>query len=279
MSELIRSRPPTQSIGSPASLSLIRSWSNICQRSHAQCQVEDSTILPSRVIDVGTKGGSQEPRLFLTKGTRGRWIALSHCWGNTKPLSTTVASERKMQNGVSGLPPTFQDAVFLTRQLGIQYLWIDSLCILQDSREDWLAEAAQMGRIYSDALLVIQVNTPDSSRSILGHSDEQNLYWIEVPFTMDSQDLQGRVFIGGKQSNITTPLRSPVNERAWCLQESLMSHRSVSCGPDGLIWVCRQQLGTDRCLRPFKNWNSWNWSDVLSLGAFLRWELKLRFWN
>ncbi|TVY55546.1 hypothetical protein LCER1_G002742 [Lachnellula cervina] len=53
------------------------------------------------------------------------------------------------------LPPSFRDAVIVTRELGIRYLWIDSLCIVQDDLDDWRKESAQMDRIYGMSFLTI----------------------------------------------------------------------------------------------------------------------------
>ncbi|KAH8746866.1 hypothetical protein F5882DRAFT_312155, partial [Hyaloscypha sp. PMI_1271] len=92
--------------------------------------------LPTRVIDVGPNAGSQEPFLSITNGKEGSWIALSHCWGEYQPLRSTVATERIRKRKITHLPPTFQDAVTIIRALGIRFLWIDALCILQESQHD-----------------------------------------------------------------------------------------------------------------------------------------------
>jgi hypothetical protein len=159
-----------------------------------------------------------------------------------------------MQNGITGLPPTFQDAVLITRQLGIQYLWIDSLCILQDSKEDWMAESATMGRIYSQALLSLQVNAPDSSKSVL-NKELSEKPWLKIPFAMLSRDLLGHIYLGYRASHGITIPSSTVNKRAWCLQENILCSRTLACGENGLIWSCRQEFATERCPQPFKNWD------------------------
>lgn len=87
--------------------------------------------LPRRVIDVG----GDQLRLFVPHdGTTGYWVALSHCWGQTNTFKTTLKTLRSHEDGIEweALPKTFKDAVLVTRAVGVRYLWIDSLCIIQD---------------------------------------------------------------------------------------------------------------------------------------------------
>ncbi|KAF1830317.1 heterokaryon incompatibility, partial [Decorospora gaudefroyi] len=83
-----------------------------------------------------------------------QYATLSHCWGNAKALRLTAASFRDLSTGVaiSELAKIFQDAIFTARSLGIGLLWIDSLCILQDSEEDWQGESAVMSEIYRNGV-------------------------------------------------------------------------------------------------------------------------------
>jgi Heterokaryon incompatibility protein (HET) len=116
-------------------IQLIKYWTDDCIKNHARCQSSDLNILPYRVINVGSKDTTR-PRLEETYGDKkGTYVALSHCWGAFQPLITTQATLERRKSGIewSLLPKTFQDAVQLTRALGMEYLWIDSLCIVQDN--------------------------------------------------------------------------------------------------------------------------------------------------
>jgi hypothetical protein len=111
----------------------------------------DTQFRPRRLIEVGRRGKS--PRLIETSSHGGdcsKYLALSHCWGKEMPeIATTKLStlnERKAGITFRRLPQTFRDALTVTRGLDIQFLWIDSLCIVQDSAEDWQRESAVMGR-------------------------------------------------------------------------------------------------------------------------------------
>lgn len=112
-------------------LDITKSWLDDCLKNHPQCRINELPLLPRRVIDV-TEG---RLRLFAPgDGIRGRWIALSHCWGKTNTFKTTLKTLELHKQGIQWeqLPKTFKDAVLVTRALDVQYLWIDSLCIIQD---------------------------------------------------------------------------------------------------------------------------------------------------
>jgi hypothetical protein len=112
--------------------------------------------LPTRLIDVGPPDNAKKPRLCLGQdiGEDKRYITLSHCWGGDTSgiLKTTRATidERLLGFEMESLPQNFRDAIVMTRKLRVRYLWIDSLCIIQDSREDWEQESAVMGEVYSN---------------------------------------------------------------------------------------------------------------------------------
>jgi len=115
---------------------LINIWIAECCHTHPPCQRQPLSPLPSRVIDVGSENPNKDPWLYETHGEHERYIALSHCWGTSQHFTTTIATLKARCEGMSwdSLPKTFQDAIFLTRALKIQFLWIDSLCIIQDNR-------------------------------------------------------------------------------------------------------------------------------------------------
>lgn len=117
--------------GSNECLRLAKAWLNNCLQQHPQCKTRTKPELPHRVIDV-TMG---QIRLSIPyKGATGYWVALSHCWGKENTFKTTPSTLELHQHGIKwgDLPKTFQDAVLVTRALEISYLWIDSLCIIQD---------------------------------------------------------------------------------------------------------------------------------------------------
>ncbi|KAK0724578.1 heterokaryon incompatibility protein-domain-containing protein, partial [Lasiosphaeris hirsuta] len=142
-------------------------WLGRCLARHALCSV--STLpdpkLPTRVLDVGIRGNPEEGiRLVDGKNCRGPYVALSHVWGRSRVITTQISNIEQRHTGISleSLSKTFRDAVHAARQLLVPYLWIDSLCIIQDSGVDWSAEAAKMGEYYANAMFTISAVSASS---------------------------------------------------------------------------------------------------------------------
>ena len=115
-------------------------WLDVCLASHIKCIHKQNPSLPRRVIDVGDVETSRHPSLCETTNQHsGRYITLSYCWGQEQGITTTLAtlSQRKKAIPYATLPKTFKDTIDIAMVLGIQYVWIDSLCIIQDSPKDW----------------------------------------------------------------------------------------------------------------------------------------------
>jgi hypothetical protein len=115
---------------------VVYSWLDQCLNSHGDCSSVSHSNLPARVIDIGPEDGSQEPYLLIPgeKWQPGdpqlhiRYVALSYCWGyKIQPFTTTSANleEHKSRIAMSQFPRTLQDAIIISRQLRIHYLWID----------------------------------------------------------------------------------------------------------------------------------------------------------
>jgi hypothetical protein len=143
-------------------------WLRDCNTTHVGCSISEPPRLPTRVIDVGLSSpGGPNPYLLCSDRLEGRYAALSHCWGISSASNPSFKTEThnydKMRAGMvlDSMPALFQDAVFTTWKLGIQYLWIDSICIIQDSKDDWEAESARMGSIYSNAYVTIVASVPE----------------------------------------------------------------------------------------------------------------------
>jgi hypothetical protein len=150
-----------KSTGSTSSISLVKDWLHGCDEKHKLCKTppEARPFLPTRLLYVGEGIESTEARLHITspEETSIQYFALSHCWGGT--IAYVLTSETLPQMIVSvnynHLARNFQDAVTFTRQMGFSYLWIDSLCIIQGSHDDWESEAQKMSSVYAQAFCTI----------------------------------------------------------------------------------------------------------------------------
>jgi hypothetical protein len=213
-------------LSSEASFAIVKEWIGTCD-THHRCYQGDQATLSSRVIDV-----SQEViHLFIPKGQRAPYITLSHCWGGEQPLTTnsTTLDERIAKIPMESLPALYRDAITITRKLGIKYLWIDSLCILQDVKDDWSREAAKMGDIYRFSYLTIYaLSAPNCHQGLLIQRPS-----ISTPISPCSDDIKsdererGEIFKD-----------APLTQRAWAVQERLLSPRLLFYSKEEMFWEC-----------------------------------------
>lgn len=155
-------RPANLDIGASAAIERARSWLDECMNSHPKCQhiSPASSELPTRVLEISSVGESEVLSIRLYPNTSKEvapYAALSYVWGGPqafRTLQSNIASHNS-QIPLSTLPQTIQDAVFCAHKLGLKYLWVDSLCIIQDSTEDREREIAHMAQIYKNAFVTI----------------------------------------------------------------------------------------------------------------------------
>jgi hypothetical protein len=123
-------------------------------------------LLPRRVVDVGMTQSS-EPFLYETRGEFQHYAALSHCWKDSMPLKTKRSNLVHRQGRLfwDQLPVAFQECITIVRELGIRYLWIDSLCIVQDDPVEWAIESARMANIFENAYVTITMHQGGSNSS------------------------------------------------------------------------------------------------------------------
>lgn len=115
-------------------LEKVRRWIEFCNNNHRLCSSPPAPKLPTRVLDVGNPENQEPVKIYETRGNLGRYVTLSHCWGNQQITTTTKATLAQLKSEVrwSQLSKTFQEAISITRELGIRYIWIDSFCIYSD---------------------------------------------------------------------------------------------------------------------------------------------------
>ncbi|KAH7395597.1 heterokaryon incompatibility protein-domain-containing protein, partial [Cadophora sp. MPI-SDFR-AT-0126] len=206
-------------------------WISDCQNTHVKCHQNDQGHLPTRVMDVGEDG--DDVILRESKDISGKYAVLSHCWGNERALTTTTASIKQHMKVIlfSGLPATFLDAVKITRMLGIKYLWIDSLCIIQDQLSDWEHESAKMHEYYRNSYVTIAAL--DSKNSFAGILHQREVRSIQLLGS-------GKLFLRRKMPTARSIYENSILEsRAWCLQERLLSTRVINMGKSEILFECR----------------------------------------
>ena len=244
-SRVISGRPISERADSEACFSLAQQWLSTCLKEHTHiCPHNPAAPLPTRVIDVGRTSGAAEPFLHISTGEPVPYIALSHCWGtNQKSLYTTTQeniSDRQRAIPLSDMPKTFQDAITITRRLGYQYLWIDSLCIIQNSREDWATESSFMGEYYKNSILTIAADKAAGDDEGFLETPRQSKLFppVKIPFNGGLFDQGSFVYIRAvpEYDNHNMPLA----KRAWVLQEHVLSPRALHYRTEQLVWECQK---------------------------------------
>lgn len=203
--------------------------------------------LPTRVIDVGEM--NLRPFLYLSRGEVGVWVALSYYWGGETDFKLTQATDEAMCGGISleTFPKTLRDSVYITRALGLRYLWIDALCIFQDSKTDWEIEAPKMGEYYTNAILTVVAGTSSSVNEGIFHQREGRKNSWNLPWRNDivnGKPIESVVVLQSyHRTEDLDDLPAPHNcfwaQRGWTLQEDLLSWRTLSYTSNEIIWQCR----------------------------------------
>ena len=239
-------------LSSGNNFSIARDWLGSCQSNHIKCGLGTDTPLPTRVIDVGSNDPEFVPRLVSTTDTMGKYAALSHCWGGNIDFQTTTETIDHMFQGMSltKMPVNFRDAITITQNLGLRYLWIDSICIIQNSR-DWEIEASKMADIYANATVTIAAAVAhNSTYGILRHSTpETPLFRINFDdeATPDDELLvfptSQKTRRQAKEEHFEECVQDGVlASRGWTLQERLLSRRILHYGRNEIFWSCQEAI-------------------------------------
>ncbi len=228
---------------------LMKSWLVTCTLNHKSCPAIIENQMPTRLIWVGSDNTT--PRLVVTKGLEGRWAALSHCWGfqtsNHESRTTIRTLDRHCQRLLTGsLPQSFRDAIAITRKLGLDYLWIDSLCIVQDSEVDWISESAKMGDIYEYAAVTLIAEAAENSRQGIASSCRRGrkrlMSGVRAICHSDTLALQGEIFFKlRKRTWHDTSVYGPLSFRGWTLQEEILSPKILRFTEHGVFGAVSNQ--------------------------------------
>lgn len=159
-------RPPNAHVFSDEAFATARGWIEECDRDHPQCKAAGPTKLPTRILETSGSGGNISVRLVQTQAEEADYAALSYVWGDPKQQYTTISSNLDDHLGdisVEKLPSAVADAVICTLQLGLKYLWVDALCIIQDSFQDKQREVGNMANIYKNSYITISAAKSSSA--------------------------------------------------------------------------------------------------------------------
>lgn len=232
-------KPINQYPGSPESLQKMASSLIECLTSHSDCQIRgEQSFMPTRIIKIKKQHGSY--RAYLQYQPQpALYAALSYCWGGPQTQQTVIENvQHRTQNGMkaSSLPQTIQDAIKVTFELGLRFLWIDSLCIVQDDPVDRSEQISQMSKIYGSAILTIAASRARMvEEGFLGSRYEEHLLGRHCTLPLMNQN--GDI---GEISAIIMPkeVNEPLDSRGWAFQERILSRRIVDFGIWSTRWIC-----------------------------------------
>jgi hypothetical protein len=236
-------------------LTLMRTWLSNCVTKHSKCKQTASRGFPKRLLDVRAFASSNDIRLvdWQSVPATAKYATLSHCWGpvDHHPICTSKAtlSDRMLRIQFEDLSMTFKDAVKICRDLDQKYLWIDSLCIIQDDGEDWSQQAAAMASIYGGSHVTLAaLSSADSTQGCRTRPRETGM-----PKLSRYQDFN----FGSRRVRILehsptywhseygdNPYKhegygsNPLRTRAWTLQERELSLRCINFAQGQLLWQC-----------------------------------------
>jgi hypothetical protein len=232
---------------------LVEHWINNCCVNHKKCSTAQKegvpliTPLPTRVLELsGDPEAPPSVRLLYTNGTQGSYCALSHCWGKVEILRTLHKNLEDHYMGIplAALPKTFRDAALLAWGIGCRFIWIDSLCIIQDDHDDWLAEGQKMGSIYRNAALVIAAAGAKDATEGLRFMERRNTMTVLASY-LENDYLEGSLKIAPHPESTEVCL-SLLRTRGWVFQEWYLARRLVFFMPENLAWKCESQQLDER---------------------------------
>jgi len=228
--------------GSQHAVERTLAWLRDCKGNHELCRGAN-TKLPSRVLLIQ---GPHDVKLYESEGEVKPYVCLSHCWGKGSMIKTTTSTLDIYKQTIPWheLPLTFQEAISFAFRLGYRYMWIDSLCIQQDSVEDWRVEGSKMAHVYSGADLTLAAAAADSSPSgCFRQTPERPSTVYSYPDSDGSQlDVHIRPQLNGEAWEDNT---LPLLRRGWTLQECLLSRRMINFTDEELVWGCRTKTACE----------------------------------
>ncbi|KAK0112706.1 hypothetical protein ONS95_014442 [Cadophora gregata] len=253
--------------GDPSSAShyeTAQKWLQECT-SHSKCNDTVSgsininpydAPLPTRLIEIVREGDSQRLYLRHTDGLTGAYITLTHRWNEFTGRCITTTSNieaRLLGEDFGELPQLFRDAFVIAEKLGINFIWIDSSCIIQqgDNYVDWRHEAPKMAQYYQFSVFTLAGTAEDMTNGLLRPYAKDAIPWssklVRLPYRDKGRAVAGHFYCYRRRVPVVEEYvdqvwSSILFRRGWILQEWLLSKRLLWYTPHGLFFECQEEL-------------------------------------
>ncbi|KAL5093970.1 hypothetical protein Trisim1_009442 [Trichoderma cf. simile WF8] len=256
--EEVTYRPPNLFPSSKETVKTIKSWLQECFTTHAECQQLQNSNRPSngslqgprRLLHLSGKATHPQVRLQENSSSSNfvEYAALSYCWGGDQPVKLKENLVKSWMKDIpyDQFPQTIKDAIQVTMALDLEYLWIDALCIIQDSNQDKAEQISRMAEIYEQAYITISAArataVPEGflhDRCIAGEKG------FHMPFTCKDGQKSAVILWQGREPDAW----EPIDQRSWCLQESILSPRVLEYGTHNIRWHCARSRADDSKLQ------------------------------
>ncbi|ETS86453.1 hypothetical protein PFICI_00281 [Pestalotiopsis fici W106-1] len=261
-------------VSTRSSIRLWKYWYTACQRHHERCRSLSAVgaFKPTRLVEIRQDDPDCWNLIDETSRIAGPYATLSHCWGSSSHevlKKENIANfKQRGQNLIAKLPQTFIDAIEVAKSLGIYYIWIDCLCIVQDDDDDWKEESAKMGLVYARAACNLAASC--SSDSSGGFFRTRDLALVQLTSVDFGCDLRGfsTYRISNAASYDNDVANAPLNSRAWVTQERYLALRQLSFTAHQVYWECPELVANEQCPEglPDELWNSSNTRSVRKRG-------------
>ena len=249
-------QPITGNTRSAASRDRLFDWLSECCYSHSTCAKHDDSFLPDRLVDLGPIQQGKAPRLVepsvvqrgCPDGEPEPYVCLSHCWGVETPLKLTSDRVKVFKEGIPAekLPETFKDAIVIAREFSVRYIWIDSLCIIQDDVSDWEHQAKKMAAVYRNCTFTIAATASKDGSGGCFRDIPEVLFEVyhTNPARPDGAIVCRRAFPHWNQMEArlgrSNDSRTPLLTRAWAFQEHILAPRVLQFTESECMWECNE---------------------------------------
>lgn len=220
---------------------LVKRWINLCKHKHgAACNRSETGKSPAkRLLDV-------EKNCIVDGPNVDEYFTLSYVWGMaaqfmlTKDVVNDSTNEGFFSSIGTKIPRSIRDAMQVCRNIGVRYLWVDALCIVQDDEQDKSDQIGLMDEIYGHALAVLIVAAGDGAEHGIPGMGQRTRAIINCEEAVD-----GKILMTSLASTTNSAKRSHWNTRAWTYQEYILGNRLLVFTETYVFFRCAQAIFRD----------------------------------